>query len=219
MADFAVDPETLKPCVDAKDWVEEAQLFGKMFAWAQIGNEESGTFVYLLSQKWVEAWKHKVSFSVIEEGMNLEPEQIRMDIELPVLNEDLVDHQFQDKTDEYEFLKTKDSNYSLFNVVARADIAENIDYHLIRQEAWQMLKAKHPEAKEIRRIKFTDPETFFTRVEVKFPIVLFCDQDPSLLCASFELPSGKLARQVLSSPVQVPSLEAHERGRAQDSPS
>lgn len=161
----------LRPSETPQEWVEEAILFGKMFTWAQIGNEETGTFVFLLSQKWVESWKHKVSFSIIEEGMNLEPTQIRMDIELPILNEELIDPEFQHKTEEYEFLRSKELNYSLFNVVAKSDILENIDYLLIREEAWKIVKAKYPNAMEVKRIKFTDPFTDFTRVEVKFPLV------------------------------------------------
>lgn len=163
----------VKPSITPEDWVQEALLFGKMFTWAQIGNDDGNTFVYLLSQKWVESWKHKVSFSIIEEGMNLEPSQIRMDFELPVLNEDLLDQEFQIKTPEYEFLMSKEANYSLFNVIAKPDILENIDYLLIREEAWKTVQAKYPNAKEVKRIKYIDPFTEFTRVEVKFPIVVF----------------------------------------------
>jgi hypothetical protein len=171
MAETLTDVGQLAPSVTAEDWVQEAVLFGKMFSQAQIGAEETGTFVYLLSQKWVESWKHKVSFSMIEEGMNLEPSQIRMDIELPVLNQDLIDSEFKEKTEEYEFLKTNEPLYTLFNVVAKSDIIENIDYLLIREEAWNVVKAKHPDAIEVKRIKVIDNMTGFSRVEVKFPIV------------------------------------------------
>ena len=175
MTDNFPDIDTISPSITAEDWVNEAILFGKMFQSAQIGSEEGMSFVYLLSQKWIESWKAKVSFTLIEQGVDLNSSDIMMDIELPVLNDDLVDTTHEEKTENYEFLKSSKQNYQLFNVVAKLGIMEYIDYLLIKEEAWNILKAKYPSAIELKRIKFSDAETGLPRVEVKFPLVITND--------------------------------------------
>lgn len=168
--------ERICPSVTAQDWIEEAHLFKEMFQFAQVGSEEQNTFVFLLSNRWIEAWKDKVNFSILEEGMELTPQHIKMEVELPTINQDLIDPTFQEHTEEYEFLKCKDDNYQLFNVVIKPDVTEYIDYTLIREDAWKVLKIKFPDAIELKRVKSTDPFTYQSIVEVKFPLV-----NPSLL--------------------------------------
>lgn len=171
MADNQVSIATLKPSVTAEDWVQEAKLFGEMFGWAQVGESEGNSFVYLLSAKWIDAWKEKVSYSVVEEGMSLGPEHIKEEVELPPLNADLVDQEFKQETREYEFLKSDNPNYSLFSSVVRSDVTEFIDYLLIKEDAWNILKSKYPQAVELKRVKVCDPYTGLSSVEVKFPMV------------------------------------------------
>lgn len=170
MAD-QVSIATLRPSITAEDWVQEAKLFTEMFSWAQVGEDEGNGFVFLLSVKWVEAWKEKVGYSVVEDGVTLAPEHIKMELELPQVNSDLIDQEFQEQTEEYEFLKSDSPNYSLFASIVKSDATEYIDYLLIKEDAWNILKNKYPDSLELKRVKVSDVYTGLSSVEVKFPMV------------------------------------------------
>ena len=55
-----------------------------------------------------------------------------------------------------DFLKTTSEMYDLFNVVLNSLATEHIDYIIIKDFAWQILKKKYPNAVTIKRICYLD---------------------------------------------------------------
>ena len=172
MAEYlGVDLENLKPSVTAEDFVEEAMWFKKMLDWGGIGNAPSNSFVFLISVKWLETWEEKVGFSLMDGDKEYGPQDVKLDKELPQMNRDLIDDSFQEKTLEYEYVTSNTPLFSLFGPVTKGDIMEGFDYIIVKEDFWRAIQKKYPDAIEVMKIKYTDPITEFSKVEVKFPMV------------------------------------------------
>lgn len=162
----------IKPSATAEDYVKEAKFIMNMLPSAVVDWTETDCFVYLVSTNWFEYWKKKVSYQKLEDGMEYGPQSIDMEANLPVLNLDLIDDSYDSNKEDFVFLKPKSENYGLFSVVTKSTISETNDYIIIREEAWTKVKGFYPDAKEIKRLKYTDQTTGYSKVEVKFPIVI-----------------------------------------------
>ena len=160
-----------QPSVSADDFVIEAKLFHEFIGLHKLEAADNQGFVYLLSVSWLDQWKNKVNFDLLDEGMDLKAENIRTEIELPPMNEDLVLKAEELDAQGQKFLKTTDETFDLFNVVVRADILEYQNYMVVPPHVWQVVVQFYPNALSVKRILYADPTSGQTRIEVFLPMV------------------------------------------------
>ena len=216
--DFAeVDFASLRPSQTAEDFVREAQFFHKMLPTALIGWEVNECFVYLVSEDWFGKWKTKVDYQRLLDGMQYGPENVKLHIELPQLNDNLVDHSFDQPHTDFKFLKPELENYSLFSVVTHKTLTEGFDYFAINEEAWKVLKILYPNAIEVRRLKYVDRSTHLSRIEVKFPMVAHLLADLLLLFPSVHTEARQRTGEVRVQEVRIPGIQADGSRRAEES--
>jgi hypothetical protein len=169
--------DDLKPSVTRNDFINEAKMIFEVLKESNEKEEQASYFVnndfeikdiYLISTDWFSNWKAKTSFELLQSDIDIQPSNIKMEIELSFLNKDLVDTENQKK-----FLRVSEllPNLSFLDVPLRADLVEEVHFLYVNQDLWKIIKAKYPDSLEVKRRSYTmNSQKYY---EIHLPVVFY----------------------------------------------
>jgi hypothetical protein len=167
--------DALKPSVTRDDFINEAKMIFEVLKETKENEEQTSFFVqqdfeikdiYLISTEWFSNWKAKTSFELLQSDIEIQPSNIKMEIELSYLNKDLVDVESQKK-----FTKISDllANLSFLDVPLREDLVEEVHFLYVNPDLWKIIKSKYPDSIEVKRRSYTmNSQKYY---EIHLPIV------------------------------------------------
>lgn len=157
-----------KSSVTAEDFVHEATKVHQLINNGQSENTQSlfanpkTKYYYLVSLEWYKKWKEKTNFRLLEDGSSLSPSDIDLTIDLPPLNEDLVD---REKFRVLDRVSSYQPELDYLDYPVKFGVSEDVDYILVREEVWRYIKQKYPDAIRLKRATYTT-SSYEERVEV-----------------------------------------------------
>jgi hypothetical protein len=175
----------------ADNFIEEAQTVNKLIleplaeptsnSWLS----QKDAFVFLVSIDWFNRWKEKVGFDIVSGGGTLSADNIKIEIELPQMNLDLID---LEKTESIAKVGGGFKNLSYLDVVVKDDATEGEEFKYVSGRLWDFIKSKYPNAIEIKRQVYRNSHNEIC-YQIHLPIVrigLIRSQCTALLKAPLE---------------------------------
>lgn len=140
------------PKKEIGDYYEEARCVQQLISDGLAELPETG-FVYLLSMEFYNFWKEKTNFEAISQGFEPEIDKTKMDIEIPRLNDNLVDWE---ETNSLHGYWRELSNLAWTQIVLKPGLQERSDYEFANKAVWELFKKFYPDAVEIKRPVYSD---------------------------------------------------------------
>lgn len=160
------------PSQSPEDFVTEARFMIEELPNAKVDEKEPTCFVYLISVEWFEAWKEKVGFqALLRDRQNYGPHCVNMDVQLPVLNQDLLDTEFQKETRTSKYIFSREEQYSLFENILRPGIRQDDHFSVIKESLWKVIHQLYPQAIELKRVNLLKDDEIYAEIEVFWPMV------------------------------------------------
>lgn len=137
----------------------------------------NATFVYLLSNTWLDQWKEMSGFDDVKEGISVNEAKLPSSKQLPRLNADIVNEYM---TQNIAKISRYNPSLEYLDVVVKKGIIEDNDFVYVHAELWSYFKKWFPDSIEVKRKAYINSHKEIS-YEVNCHLVIHSDPGQLLL--------------------------------------